>query len=63
MFEKFRIIYNFMFEIFLWFLYVWLGVIAVGITYLLPKQGAVIIICAVICTIIRRVVAHNHKEE
>lgn len=63
MFEKFRTIYNFLFGIFVWFLYMWLGVIAIGFTYLLPKQGIFAIVCAVICTIIRRAVTHNHKEE
>ena len=63
MFKKFRTIYNFMFEIFLWVIYIWSAVIAIGLTYILPKQGIIVIICAIICTIIRRVVARNHKEE
>lgn len=54
MLEKFRAIYNTFFEIFMWFLYMWVGVVAIGLTYIIPKLGIFIIFLSIVCTISRR---------
>ena len=65
MLEKFKTIYNTFFEIFMWFLYVWVGVIAIGFTYVIPKLGIFIIFLSIVCTILRRKMKnfHSGKEE
>lgn len=59
MLEKFKVIYNVFFEIFIWFLYMWLGVIAIGFTCVIPKLGTFIMILAIICTFFRRRLKNN----
>lgn len=65
MLEKFRIIYNTFFEIFIWFLYMWLGVMAIGLTYVIPKLGIFIIFLSIVSTILRRKMKrfYSGKEE
>lgn len=33
---------DFLFELLIWFLIIWLGIIAIAFTYLLPKTGIII---------------------
>lgn len=56
-------IFNFYFEIFVWYLILWTCAIITVCSYMVPKQSALVLFCAVILTMIPKIHDRFKKTE
>lgn len=50
-----RKIWGYLFEIFVWFIYLWMGALAIACACILPKEGIITLIGAIVLTFIPRI--------
>ena len=61
--ETVKKIWSYLFEIFIWFIYLWMGAVAIAYACILPKQGIFTLICAIALTFIPRIYKKFKKTE
>ncbi len=60
--ETINKIWGYIFEIFIWFIYLWMGLISISYAYILPKQGIFILVGAIALTFIPRIYKKHKKN-
>ena len=55
--------WGYLFEIFIWFVYLWMGVLSIACAYILPKQGIITLIVAIAFTFVPRIYKRYKEVE
>lgn len=61
--ETIKKIWGYLFEVFIWFIYLWMGALSIACTYILPKEGTFCIVGAILLTFAPRVYKRFKKAE
>lgn len=58
-----RKVWGYLFEIFIWFIYLWMGALAIACAYVSPKEGIITLIGAIALTFIPRIYKKFKRTE
>lgn len=61
--ETVKKIWGYLFEIFIWFIYLWMGALSITCAYILPKQGIITLGGAVALVFVPRIYKKYRKSE
>ena len=61
--ETVKKIWGYLFEIFIWFIYLWMGAISIACACMLPKQGIITLVGAIGLTFVPRIYKKYRKSE
>lgn len=61
--ERIKVIWSYLFEIFIWFLFLWMGALAIACSYVLPKEGIICVVGAIAFTFVPRIYKKFKKAE
>lgn len=61
--EIVRKIWGYLFEIFVWFIYLWMGALAIACACILPKEGIITLIGAIVLTFVPRIYKKYRKTK
>ncbi len=61
--ETVKKIWGYLFEIFIWFIYLWMGAISIACACMLPKQGIISLVGAIGLTFVPRIYKKYRKSE
>lgn len=59
--EIIKKIWDYLFEIFVWSIFLWMGALSIACTYIFPKEGVLFIVSAIALTFVPRIY-ENYKK-